>query len=164
VDTEVPHAEVDLAVREHLDQGVLAEEQRFARDDFAPVAAREGLGIGGNCVPLAAGACVVENTGVEAQDDARVLADVGADNNVFGVFGDSAGRVLAVGSPVRVDREGGAGGWDRVADAQVEDGLAHVQLDGGALAPEYDDLVGAGARVQDALKDVVAGLAVQFAI
>ena len=65
-----------------------------------------------------------------------------------------------------VDGEGRAGGIADalVADAEVEDGVFDVKLDGGDLAFERNDGMRGGEWVDAGLEEVVAGVAIQIAI
>ena len=51
-----------------------------------------------------------------------------------------------------------------VADAEVEDGVFDVELDGRGLAFELNDLMGGGERVDGGAEEVVAGVAVEVAV
>ena len=103
----------------------------------------------------------------EAGDDTDAFADVGADDDVAAGGRAAGGVVLDVaGGAVGVDGEGRAGGVADalVADAEVEDGVFDVELDGRGLAFEGDDLVGGGERVDGGFQEIVGGVAVQVAV
>src|SRR5229473_5506967 len=143
VDAEVPDAEVDGFVGDDLHESELAEVEGFFGGDFEPVPAGEEFGRGFDDVLLAF-PCA-EQGDAEAVDDAGAFADVGADDDVTAGGGAASGVVLnAAGGAVSVDGEGGAGGvaYALVADADVEDGVFDVELDGRGLAFERDDRVG----------------------
>ena len=65
-----------------------------------------------------------------------------------------------------VDGEGRPAGVAHggIAQAQVEDGIFDVELDGRGLAFELDDLVGARERVDGGAQEVVGGVAVEIAV
>src|ERR1700733_14492811 len=143
VDAEVQASQVDGIVGDDLHEGELTEVQGFLGGDLEPVAAGEELGGGFDDVLLAlAGA---EKADAEAGDDACAGADVGANDDVSALVRAAGGVVLGVaGGSVCVDDEGPAGGFanDLVADAQIEDRVLDVELDGRGLAFEGDDGVG----------------------
>ena len=162
MDAKVPDAQIDLVVGEDFDQGVLAHEERLGGDDLAPVAAGEQGGVGLDEVLLTlAGA---ERADVEAGDDAGILADIDADDDVGGIGWWMRGFVGAIVGAVGVDGHGFAVGDGGVVHAQVDFGLADVQLHLGGLALEGDDTVRGGSGVEDAAQDAVAGLAIEFAV
>lgn len=163
VDAEVPYAEVDFAIAEDFDEGVLAEGEGLAGGEFEPVASGEGLGGGFDEIFLALRGAELRKG--EAGDDPGVGANVDADDDVAAGGGASgAGRGGAAGRAAGVDGEGAAParGWF-VADANIKDGVLDVELDGGAKPFELSDLVSGRAGIDDALEDIVCGVAVKFA-
>ena len=103
MDSEVPHAEVDGFRVEDLNQGVLADEQRFLRDEFEPVASGQEGGVGFDDVSLMLAG--VEQRDVEAVDHACVGADINADDDVV-ILRESLLAGLG-GGAMGIDGEGG---------------------------------------------------------
>jgi hypothetical protein len=165
VDAEVPNTEIDGLFGDDLHEGELAEVEGFSRGDFEPVAAGEKLGCGFDHIFLVL--ITPEETDSEAGDNAGVFADIGADDDVAAIGCAAAWVVLDLaGGAVCVDSERSAGGVadSFVADADVEDGIFDVELDGRFFAFEGDDRVSGGERVDCGLKEVVGGVAVEVTV
>ena len=108
-----------------------------------------------------------EEADAEAGDDPCPPADVGADDDVTARGGATGGVISGSGGgSVGVDGQRRAGGcaYALVADAEVEDGVFDVELDGRGLAFELNDLVSSGEWVDGSLKEIVAGVAVEIAV
>src|SRR5580698_3427580 len=72
----------------------------------------------------------------------------------------------AAGGAVGVDgeRRAGGAGDTLVADAEIEDGIFDMELDGRGLAFELNDLVSSGERVDGSLEEIVTGVAIEIAV
>ncbi len=165
VDAEVPYAEIDHLVRDHLHQGKLAEVKRLFGSDLEPVSAREKLGGGLDYIFLAlAGA---KQRDAEAVDDADARPDIGANDDVTALGRTALGVILhRAGGAVSVDGERRSGGISHglIADADIEDGIFDVELDGRLLAFELDDLMRGGERIDRSLQEIVSCVAIQVAV
>ena len=84
VDAEVPDTEVDFLIGDDLHESVLTEAEGLAGGDLHPVIAGEKLRGGFDDVLLALNAA--EESDTEAGDDARVGADIGADDDVAAIW------------------------------------------------------------------------------
>jgi len=131
VKPEVPDAKIDGLVGDHLHEGELAEVEWLLGCDLEPMTSGEEFGGGLDDVLLAlAGA---EQRDADAGDNAGAGAYIRADDDVAAIGRAAAGIVRnASGGPVGVDGKGRPSGVadGLVADAEVEDGIFDVELDG----------------------------------
>src|SRR5271170_7023225 len=108
-----------------------------------------------------------EEADAEAGDDTGTPADVGADDDVSAVGRTASGILLgSAGGAVGVDGQGRAGGVADclVADAEIEDGVFDVELDGRGFALELDELVAGAEWVYGGFEEVVARISIEVAV
>ena len=166
---KVPHSQVDLVLRHHLHQRVLAEVQRPLRRQLHPVASRQHLARHLDHVLLLLH-LAAQHSNVEAGQHPRVRAHIRPHHHIAAVCGATraspAARVRLPPRPVRVHRQGSpAPHHPRVVpQAHIDRRRIDMQLHRRLHPLQLLNLVRRRARVDRQFHNVVPCRPVQFAL